>query len=121
MVGSDEGGGGVLQPFQERNGGCREAVSTIQPREEDDRAEPACRRERAGWAGWTRQRLRPSGRWRQWPNGRRKGSGLAEVQGEAGRGWANSETGPEFKKEILFEFQLILEFDRTLKKLYKEI
>jgi hypothetical protein len=51
--------------------------------------------------GWASQRLRPRGEWWRWPNGRGRGSGLAGVEGEAGRGWA--------------EFQLILEFDRTLK------
>jgi hypothetical protein len=35
------------------------------------------------------------------------------VEGEAGHGWAESRAGLEFEKEILFEFQLILEFDIT--------
>jgi hypothetical protein len=46
----------------------------------------------------------------QW---RGKGSGPTGVEGEVGRGWAESGAGPKFKK-ILFEFQLILQFGRTL-------
>jgi hypothetical protein len=58
---------------------CEEAVvaSAVQSGEEDDRV---------GWASWADQRPRPSGGWRQWPNQREKGSGLAKVEGEAGRG-----------------------------------
>jgi hypothetical protein len=39
-------------------------ASAIQNVEEDDWAVPACRRERAGWAGWASQGPRTSGRWR---------------------------------------------------------
>jgi hypothetical protein len=67
-----------------------------------------------GAAGWADQRPRPRGGWRRRPNGRGKGSGTVGVEGEVGRGWAESIARPEFKKKIPFEFQLILEFDRTL-------
>jgi hypothetical protein len=76
-------------------------VSVVRPGEEDDRARPACRRERAGPAG---QRLRRSGGWRWQPNGRGKASGPAEVEGEAGRGWAEFGAGPKFKKKFFSNF-----------------
>jgi hypothetical protein len=65
------------------------------PGEEDDRA---------GWAGWAGQRLRPSGEWQWRPNGRGNGSGPAGVEGEAGHGWAESGAGPEFKKKFFSNF-----------------
>jgi hypothetical protein len=70
------------------------AVAASRPREEDDR--------RGSWLG--RQRRRPSGGWRRWPNGRGKGSGPAVVEGEAGRGWAESRAGAECKKKIFLNF-----------------
>jgi hypothetical protein len=65
------------------------AAPAVWPGEEDDQAG------RASWAG---QRARSSGGWWQRPNGRAKGSGPARVEGEAGRGWAESRARPEFKK-----------------------
>jgi hypothetical protein len=112
MVESDEGG--VLWPFWERKGGRREVVrahareaamaAAVRTGEEDDQAGPTCQRERAGRAGWAGQRLRPSGGWRRWPNGRGKESGPIRVEGEAGRGWAESGAGPEFKKKFFSNF-----------------
>jgi hypothetical protein len=80
------------------------AASVVRPVEEDDRAGPTCRRERAGRAGWAGQRPRSSGGWQQRPNGRGKGSGLAGVDGEAGCGWAVSGARPKFKKKFLSNF-----------------
>jgi hypothetical protein len=34
----------------------------------------------------------------------KKGSGLAEVEGEVGRGWVESGVGPEFKKKFFSNF-----------------
>jgi hypothetical protein len=80
------------------------AALAIWPREEDDRAGLACQQERAGRAGWADQRLRPSGGWWRWPNGRGKGSGPAGLEGEAGRGWAECGAGAEFKKKFFSNF-----------------
>jgi hypothetical protein len=79
----------------------------VRPGEEDDRVKPSCRRKRAGQAGWAGQRPRPSGGWRWWPNGRGKVSGPARVEGEAGRSWAESGAGPEFKKN---SFRISIDF-----------
>jgi hypothetical protein len=102
----------VLLSFQERKGSAgrrrtHEAAvvaAVVRPGKEDDQAGPACQRERAGRAGWNDQRPRPSHGWWRQPNGRGKGSGPARVEGEAGRGWAESGAGPEFKKKLFLNF-----------------
>jgi hypothetical protein len=53
---------------------------------------------RAAWAGWAGQRPRPSGSLAAVAQKEGKGSGPAEVEGEAGHGWAESGAGPEFKR-----------------------
>jgi hypothetical protein len=111
----------VLQLFQERKGeGCREAARAHEaavmapagrPGEEEDRAR------RAGWAG---QRPRPTGGWRWWPKRREKESGPIEVEGEVGRGLAESGAGPEFKR-ISFRISTNFRIWQNFEKLYKEI
>jgi hypothetical protein len=67
VVGIDEGGG-CSDRFRSEGRRARSheaavAASAVQPREEDDRVRPTCRRERVTRAGWAGQRLRPSGGW----------------------------------------------------------
>jgi hypothetical protein len=59
-----------------------------------------------GAAGWADQRPRPRGGWRWRPNGRGKGSGTVGVEGEAGRGWAESIARIEFKKKNSFRISI---------------
>jgi hypothetical protein len=58
-------------------------------------------REAGGWA-WEKEAAQE----------RRRGCVPAEGQGPGG--WAENRRRAQAQKEILFEFQLILEFDRTL-------
>jgi hypothetical protein len=108
VVVSDEGGG-VLQSFQERKGASG-GSARVHARRWWRPFGPGRKTierglrvgERGGRAGWGGQRLRPSGGW--WPNGWGKGSGSARVEGEAGRGWAESGAGTEFKKKFFSNF-----------------
>jgi hypothetical protein len=68
------------------------------PEEEDDRA---------GRAGWDGQRPRSSGSLAVVAQKEGKESGPAGVEGEAGRGWAKSGVGPEFKRN---SFQISIDF-----------
>jgi hypothetical protein len=71
----------------------------------------------AGWAGW---RPRPSGEGgrrlglgeRRWP--KRGGGGSGPTEGQGLGGWAENRRWAQAQKEILFEFQLIFEFGKTL-------
>jgi hypothetical protein len=96
--GSD-GGSGALAISEAEGGGASEggtrkceaalAAPAGRPREKDDRA---------GRAGWADQRPRPSGGLVAVAQKEGKESGPAGVEGEAGRGWAKSGVGPEFKR-----------------------
>jgi hypothetical protein len=80
---------------------AREAVVAApagRPEEEDDRA---------GRAGWTGQRPRSSGSLAVVAQKEGKESGPAGVEGEAGRDWAESGVGPEFK---INPFQISIDF-----------
>jgi hypothetical protein len=63
--------------------------------------------DRAGRAGWAGQRLRPSGSLAAVAQKKGKESGPAGVEGEAGRGWAKSRVGREFKKN---SFRISIDF-----------
>jgi hypothetical protein len=116
---------GVLRPFQEQKGGVgrRRACAHVRRgwrhrpfgpgRKMTGRGPPVGERGRVGWLG----RPKVEAQWRvvavaQWEGkgewadrGRRRGGPrVGRI-----RSWAR------IQKEILFEFQLILEFDRTLK------
>jgi hypothetical protein len=91
----------VLCPFQEWKGeGHQEAATCAsrRPGEEDDRAG------RTGWAG---QRPRPSGGLVVAAQKEGRESGSVGVEGGAGRGWAESGAGPEFKRN---SFRISIDF-----------
>jgi hypothetical protein len=96
VVGSDEGGALAILGAK---GGRREAAR-MRAHEEDDRAGPACRRERAGRAVFAGQRSWPNGGWRWWrrPNGRGKGSGPAWVKERRAAAGSNPEPGQISKR-----------------------
>jgi hypothetical protein len=104
----------VLRLFQEQKGeGSREAARAREAAVAVPAGRPEEADDREGRAGWAGQRLRPSGDWRRRPKRREKESGPVGVEGEVGRGWVKSGAGHN-SKEILFKFQLILEFGKTL-------
>jgi hypothetical protein len=71
---------------------------------EDDSAQPACSREEDEGRAHTSAREE-----------RGRLGGPAQGRGEVGRGWVENRRWAKVQKEFLFEFQLILEFGRTLK------
>jgi hypothetical protein len=81
-----------------RTRGVAVVAPASRPGEEDDRAG------RAGWAG---QRPRPRGVLAAVAQKEGKESGPAGVEAEAGRGWAESGVGPEFKRN---SFRISIDF-----------
>jgi hypothetical protein len=125
VVGSDEGGGGALTISGLEGGAGRWRVCMhmrrrwwlrpFRPRRKMTGQGPTCWRERVGRASWL-GRPKAKAQWRlaavaQW-EGKGEWAGRGGRRGELRLGRIRSRG--RIQKEILFEFQLILEFGRTL-------
>jgi hypothetical protein len=97
---------------------CREAAC-VHVRRRQQRSARGGRRPSRARTSAREERGRPGGptegHWAGWLVGQRGGEGRWAAAGSKTR------NGPKFQKEILFEFQLILEIWQKFGKLHKEI